>query len=405
MKSYTKKATGYVSGVVGITSLILICRSNGVNASKDWNAIQSSYSDRVSRLRLFCRNWRDTEYVVKARDLLKETVDNDFKKLDLTSATQVKNFIRDYPEIHPDVVVEAQYKAITEKKSFRALHDYYLGTDVTDKYHDVVGGLIDELVNANIEAAEKSQDVKKLRQLAKRYSSWKDSAKIAESKALMVQAFLDKKAAEEHLLAAKKKWDALRESKDDGSLLLFADKYSDTKYAKLATNRAERLYDDYMFVKDKDTISAYRKYIVRNPNGQFVADANKRIIDLEVEDIARGDHGKLFAPHRSYSGYGGYGTIAKIALKNSTSYTIDVMYSGKIQSYKRSIEPNGSTTLSVAPGSYKVVVRAKGSGVRPFYGENDLNAGEYSEEFYIQTTRNGIPISSPRSSFPEDDLP
>ena len=82
------------------------------------------------------------------------------------------------------------------------------------------------------------------------------------------------------------------------------------------------------------------------------------------------------------------------------------MYSGKVQSYKRSIEPNGSTTLSVTPGSYKVVVQAKGSDVRPFYGENDLNAGEYSEEFYIRTTRNGIPISNQRpSSFPNLNFP
>ena len=77
MKSYTKKAIGCVVGVVGVTALILICRSNGVNASNDWNAIQASSSDRASRLRTFCRNWRETEYAAKARDLLKETVDND----------------------------------------------------------------------------------------------------------------------------------------------------------------------------------------------------------------------------------------------------------------------------------------------------------------------------------------
>ena len=126
MKSYTKKAIGYVVGVVGVTALILICRSNGVNVSNDWNAIQASSSDRASRLRTFCRNWRETEYAAKARDLLKETVDNDFKKLDLTSVTQVKKFIRDYPEIHPSVVIEAQYKALVEKKSYRAYHDSML---------------------------------------------------------------------------------------------------------------------------------------------------------------------------------------------------------------------------------------------------------------------------------------
>lgn len=406
MKSYTKKSIGYVVGVVGVTALILICRSNGVNASNDWNAIQASSSDRASRLRTFCRNWRETEYAAKARDLLKETVDNDFKKLGLTSVTQVKNFIRDYPEIHPSVVIEAQYKALVEKKSYRAYHEFYVGTETSDKYHDIVGQLIDQLVASDIEAAEKAQDVKKLRQLAKLYSDWKESSKIAEAKASAIQEIIDKKAAEEHLAAAKKEWDTLCDSKDDRALALFANRYSDTEYAKMAKERAECLYDDFDFVKEKNTIEAYRKYITRNPHGQFVAAANKRIIDLEVEDVARGDHGKLSAPHRSYSGYSGYGTVAKIALKNSTSYTIDVMYSGKVQSYKRSIEPNGSTTLSVTPGSYKVVVQAKGSDVRPFYGENDLNAGEYSEEFYIRTTRNGIPISNQSpSSFPNLNFP
>ena len=406
MKSYTKKAIGYVVGVVGVTALILVCRSNGVNALYDWNVIQSNCSDRAARLREFCRNWRETKYATKARDSLKDTVDKDFKALDLTSVAQVKDFIRNYPEIHPAVVIEAQYKALVEDKSYYTYLCFYRGTDATDKYHDTVGRLIDELVSTDIEAAEKAQDVEKLHQLATVYSDWKESSKIAEAKASEIQKFIDKKAAEEHLAAAKKEWETLRDSKDDGALALFANRYTDTEYAKMAKERAERLYDDFSFVKEKNTIEAYRKYITRNPHGQFVAAANKRIIDLEVEDIARGDHGKLSAPHRSYSGYGGYGTVAKIALKNSTSYTIDVMYSGKVQSYKRSIEPNGSTTLSVTPGSYKVVVQAKGSDVRPFYGENDLSAGEYSEEFYIRTTRNGIPISNPRpSSFPNLNFP
>jgi len=406
MQSYTKKAIGYVCGVTTITTLILVFRSNDFNVSNEWNAIQSSYLERASRLRTFYRNWRDTEYAPKARDLLKETVEKDFQRIDLTSVTQVKNFIRDYPELHPDVVAEAQYKAVIEDKSYRTLHSYYTGTDSGNRYHDAVGKMIDELVSREMEAAEKARDVKKLRQLANRYADWKDSEKIAERKASEVQDLIDKKAAEERALAAKQRWNSLRESRDDVALLDFAEKYSDFEYARLAKLRAEGLYDDYSFVKEKDTVDAYQKYLTRNPGGQYSAAASKRIIDLEVEEVAKGDHGKLSAPHRSYVGYDGYGSVAKITLKNSTAYTIEVMYSGATHSYKRSIDSHGSTILSVAPGSYKVVVQARGSDVRPFYGENDLKAGEYSEEFYIQSTRNGIPISSPRTStFPNFNVP
>lgn len=366
--------------------------------STDWSSTQASTQNKARGLREFYKKWRTSENAPLAAKSLKKIVERDFDNLDLTSLPRVNEFIKDYPEIHPDVVREAQYKALIEKNSYKSMLEYYKGTADTDRYHVDIGKRIDALVCGEISQAEKEHNVKALQQYAKRYSAWKDSAKVAEAKASAAKVYLERKAAEARARAATAAWTKLKDSRDDDALMSFAHEYSDSCYADLAKKRADALYDDYTFIRQKNTTEAYNTYLRRNPNGYYASEARKRLIDLEVEEVARGDHGKLSAPHRSYNGYGGYGSYAKISLKNSTSYTIEVLYSGSSQSYKRSIPSHETTTLSVTPGNYKVVVKAPGSDVRPFYGENDLAAGDYSEEFYIQTTRNGIPISSPPSS-------
>lgn len=403
MESYTKKSIVYALAVIFLTAVIWICRSDEVNASMEWNSI--NYYNRAKHLREYCRNWRNSQYEAQGREYLKKTLEAHRAKLDLLSAYKVKKFLDEYPEFHPNKIKEEQYKKLVESRNYNALYEYYEGTDTSDKYHQEIGNLIDEIVYDEMSEAEKSHDATMLRQIGEKCRNWKDVAIIAAQKADKAQEFIDARNAEERARAAEHAWMLLRDSRDDNALCSFARQYADSEYAVQANRRAEELYDDYEFIKSKDTISAYRKYISRNPNGEYVKAASKRIIDLEVEEVAKGKHGVLSVPNRNYNGYGGYGSSAKISLKNSTPYTIEVMYSGSSQSYKRSISARDSTTLTVVPGKYKVVVRALGSTVNPFYGENDLAAGEYSEEFYIQSTRNGVPVSIPYSSFPKYNYP
>ena len=149
------------------------------------------------------------------------------------------------------------------------------------------------------------------------------------------------------------------------------------------SKRINDLYKDFSFVSKKDTKEAYSRFIELAPQHPEVNTAKKRLIDLEVAEIAKGEYGTLPASSPvSYS----YGTTAEIELKNDTQYTTTIRHSG-VESLKTTLSAYEKKTITLPVGSYKVAVSAEGSKVRPFYGTNQIQAGRYIESFYIQSYR------------------
>lgn len=127
-----------------------------------------------------------------------------------------------------------------------------------------------------------------------------------------------------------------------------------------------------------NTIEFYSNFIQKYPYSGHVSQAEKRIIDLEVNDAFIGSHGEL--PSMNKSGYS-YGTTSTISIYNNTSYALTVMYSGK-DSKKVVISPQGRVTVTLPNGEYKCVASISGN-TRNHAGTENLEGGSYEVEYYI----------------------
>lgn len=132
------------------------------------------------------------------------------------------------------------------------------------------------------------------------------------------------------------------------------------------------------------TIQAYQRYLNIFPDGIYSQDAEKAIIDKEVDNIMKGDHGQLPPMSRSSNGYA-LSTTNEIEVFNNTSYVLTVRYSGPTDSKKIVLNPKQRQRLSLKKGRYRVAASVNATNVRNFAGEQSLEGGDYSSEFYIQT--------------------
>lgn len=385
MSSYRKKATIYLCAVVGLTAVVYCCRSSWVNECWAWN--QTKTRQRSSFYRQFYSNWRTGGHAKEAQSRLRTLVQKERSELDLTQPHEVIAFLSKTPEISADEVWNASYKEILGRKGYDEVKRYYDQLPRNNKHRSDIEARIDAIVRSEVDPAIKRSSSSELSRLSAKYGKWKDTGSRIDA---AIKVAKNNERIEE--------WERLKSSRSEEALRNFAKRYVGTKEAGLASDRIEELYDDYSFVRSVNTISAYERYLKKNLYGVNADDARKRIIDLEVAIVERGEHGRLSAPRRTSGGYYDRGN-AVVNVKNSTSHTIEVMYSGSKRSYKETLAPQASRRMTLVPGMYKVVVKSHDSDVTPFFGQNDMPAGEYSEEFYIQTTRNGIPASLPPSNF------
>lgn len=131
------------------------------------------------------------------------------------------------------------------------------------------------------------------------------------------------------------------------------------------------------------TLAGYYKYTSLYPNGAHYSQANKKIIDLEVDKVMAGEHGEL--PALDQTGYG-YGPTSTISVYNNTSYTLTLYYSGS-DSKQISISPHGRKSVTLKNGSYRCVASVDGGGVSNHAGTENLTGGSYEVEYYISTYR------------------
>lgn len=135
-----------------------------------------------------------------------------------------------------------------------------------------------------------------------------------------------------------------------------------------------------MVVKN-NTIDFYNKFIEKYPSSIHVAQAEKRIIDLEVNNVFSSSYDEL--PSMNRSGYSN-SAISTINIYNNTSYTLTVMYSGK-DSKKVVISPQGRVYVTLPNGIYKCVASISGNA-RNHAGTENLDGGSYEVEYYIITS-------------------
>lgn len=125
----------------------------------------------------------------------------------------------------------------------------------------------------------------------------------------------------------------------------------------------------------------YQKFIDMYPNSQYASRAEKRLIDLEVNNVLSGSYDEL--PSLNQSGYG-YGSTSTISVYNNTSYALTVMYSGS-DSKRLIIPPHQREYVTLPNGKYKCVASISGNA-RNHAGEENLTGGSYEVEYYIVTS-------------------
>ena len=119
------------------------------------------------------------------------------------------------------------------------------------------------------------------------------------------------------------------------------------------------------------------------PKGAHIAQAEKKLIDLEVANVFAGSHGSL--PSMDKTSWGN-GPTAYISVTNRTSYTLTLRYSGP-DSKKLVISPGGTSSVTLKNGRYRVAASVNASNVSNYAGVEDLSGGSYSVEYYISTHR------------------
>lgn len=132
-----------------------------------------------------------------------------------------------------------------------------------------------------------------------------------------------------------------------------------------------------------NSISGYEDYLERYPKGKHSSMANKRLIDLEVDRVFRGDHGTL--PNMTKDGYTGGGS-SHIYVGNETQYTLTLLYSGT-ESKKLVILPYSNNSIRLKNGQYRISAMVDELSVRPYAGKENIQGSDYSVKYYIQTTR------------------
>jgi len=179
----------------------------------------------------------------------------------------------------------------------------------------------------------------------------------------------------------------------------FLEKYPDSRLADQARSRIETMkrdLQDWERTMQINTIKGYADFLKGHPDSPFAEKAKGKIVDIEVSDILRGEHGNLPSPER-ISG-GGVRTYSVMNIHNDTRYNLTIRYSGP-ESFKVIFSPKEKGSIEILRGTYKVAASVDAANVQDYAGIENSDCGNYEVVYYIITT-GPFGITSPTISLP-----
>lgn len=135
-------------------------------------------------------------------------------------------------------------------------------------------------------------------------------------------------------------------------------------------------------VSATNDITSYQKYLSLYPKGKHIKEANKRIIDLEVDATFKSEYGELPTMEKMSSGNSVYTTII---IYNKTEYKLTLLYSG-LESRRLEIFPQDYQTINLTNGVYRVAASVNASNISKYAGNEKLDGGICEVTYYISTT-------------------
>lgn len=129
-----------------------------------------------------------------------------------------------------------------------------------------------------------------------------------------------------------------------------------------------------------DTKAAYQKYVMKYPIGVHRAEADKKIIDFDVDEIFNGDHGEL--PQMNRTKEDDKSPTSNLVIENTTEYVMTLYFSGT-ECKKVMINPKGKVRIKIKNGSYRVAAEVPVQTIHPYAGRQDFRGGDYETGYCI----------------------
>lgn len=159
---------------------------------------------------------------------------------------------------------------------------------------------------------------------------------------------------------------------------------SDKRMEELDREMEERKWANEKEAWDRacelDSKEAYKKYVALFPTGIHRGDADKKIIDFEVEEILNGEYEAL--PAMKQVGESDDSPTSTISILNTTEYPLTVWYSGT-ESKSITIAPRGKGAIVISNGFYRIAASVPDAHIRPFAGEEYVLGGKYETGYCI----------------------
>lgn len=130
--------------------------------------------------------------------------------------------------------------------------------------------------------------------------------------------------------------------------------------------------------------STWKQFLEDYPDYDDKEFVRKKIIQAEVNEIMRSDHGELPSLTPSYSS-GDYSESSSVTITNETGYTLTIRYSGSDVKMVE-IPAGDSRSVYLSSGNYTVAASVDAVSVRNYAGTEYLS-GKYSARYYITSSR------------------
>ena len=332
--SYRDKEESYKSFVRRYPSSDLSTHANErirvLSEGRVWQ--DSSGANDIFHLRSYKEVYPDGKHLAEADSRIQVIADEQWLKVASTTAkSTVLDFLRDYPETSKKPEAQARMAFIADSK-----------------WNDI--------------AETSSKD-----EVRRFLEDYPETTKHSEAEKRIVQI------ADDH-------WKKIATTRSVETIQTFLKEHPESTMRETAEARIESLYNNWDWVREQDSVKAYQGFISRNPRHGERSWAEKRIIDLEVKEIAAGDYGEM--PPAQPLSIGG--SKVDIVIANKTGHELTVRYSGP-ESMKVIISVGATQSLSLPAGDYKVAASVNAFRVRNYYGTDTMRGGRYSSTFYIQS--------------------
>lgn len=162
------------------------------------------------------------------------------------------------------------------------------------------------------------------------------------------------------------------------------DTYNDDGYSQMEEEMNERSWKSEDTAWERackmDTKDAYRRYIAIYPSGAHRAEATRRMIDREVDDILDNAHEEL--PGIEHVLVDNESPTSTIIVENHTGYVLTVYYSG-IDSRTIQVSPDGRGSVTLTNGPYRIAASVPPTNIRPYAGKTQFIGGRYETKYYV----------------------